>query len=144
MRARNSVVVLALILAGCASESTYPEKCAALPAGWAKPSDGYGTLSVVTKVDLARDGSLKWNGRPVSEQKLVEYLQLISTFDPRPFNILEIEAGTPCRHVTRIRTLTDEKEHCSDYLPGRLGGEGPEPWAQISDVAPFENSILPT
>ena len=138
MRRSTSILIIALVSASCQSEGAYPGKCEAVSPGWAKPSDGYSVLALTNRVYLQKDRSLTWNGKSLTREKLLEYAQVSSVMDPRPFTILEIEPGTPCGAVDATRNLIDENAKCREYLPAKLCGEGPEPWAQISDVAPFD------
>jgi hypothetical protein len=134
MRGINVVVVAALFLAGCQSQGRYPEQCAARIPGWKKPSDGYGILAITNKVHLGSDGTIKWNGQPITSAQLAEYSAIVPEMNPVPFMILDIEPGTPCQFVIETRQLIDQKAKCRETPQWSACGEGPEPWARVGDV----------
>jgi hypothetical protein len=90
--------------------------------GWMKPADAPRELEL-NRVTLKSDGSLLWNGSPVSPAELGSLSQRVATFDPRPLTALEIENGTDCDRVRDIRHFIDRQARCQEQ-PGRICGEG--------------------
>ncbi len=132
---RSSLLALSLALCACGKPAIYPEQCAAVLPKWKQPPEGYSILGIANRIHLQRDGSMKWNGREISEIKLAEYSHLISELNPRAFTILQIDQGTDCSRVRTVRNLVDLQAKCQEYAG--LCGEGPDPWARVGDVAPF-------
>ena len=123
MRGRSSLLALIFALAGCSMKATYPTKCDLILSGWMTPADARGDLMLWNRVILRNDGSLRWNGFPVSESVIAQLAHQATTLNPRPITILEIDAGVDCGRVRVIRNLIDQQAKCQE-IPGRLCGEG--------------------
>jgi hypothetical protein len=133
MRARSSAILAALILTSCGGEQVYPGQCGARLPGWKGPSDGYGVLAITNKVRVLRDGTLRWNGKTITEDQLAGYSAILPTMNPLPFTILEIEHGASCAVVQKTRETIDIRAKCMESGGSRCG-EGAGPWATIGDV----------
>jgi hypothetical protein len=93
--------------------------------GWREPHLGYDTMTVTNRVELKRDGTLRWNGFPASEAETERLARQIPTMNPRPFTILEIEDGADCGRVQTVRKLIDRVVRCQDGVLGYpVCGEG--------------------
>ena len=96
---------LLLGLAAAPPVGLYPHQCGAALPGWESPLSN--VRRVENRLRLKADGSLEWNGTRVSEESVVQYLQLVASMPPQPFTILEIEKGASCERARAARMLID-------------------------------------
>jgi hypothetical protein len=75
-------------------------------------------------VTLKSDGSVRWNGSPISLIVLAQMAYQTTSMNPRPFTILEIDDGTNCSHVRVVRNLIDQQAQCQGSSGHLICGEG--------------------
>jgi hypothetical protein len=102
--------VMLMWLAAVPPAGAYPHQCGAALPGWEAPLSNL--RRVENRLRLKASGSLEWNGSRVSEENVVQYLQLVTTLPPQPFTILEIEKGASCERATAVRMLIDRWVKC--------------------------------
>lgn len=124
---------LPLLLAGCGHKTIYADGCGAIPAYWVMPRQGRSVLSTFSLLAVAANGSLVWNGTPISRAKLVRYLQESATLNPRPALQVKFDPGLDCATVSDLRKLVDRAADCAH---GRCA-EGNGHWWLISDVGSY-------
>ena len=131
MRILRPVLLAILLVTACKQEP--PKACSPPRANWGKPRS-FG-LVVMNKIALDRTGATYWNGKPISSEKLEEYLAMQPTMDPEPWIFLETEMGAPCPSLEAVRDQIERHMHCAeggrcnegiltvwDNLPGPAGG----------------------
>ena len=131
--ARNATLAgLMLLAGGCGHKTTYASGCGALPAGWITPRQGRGALTMPNVASVAADGSIVWNGRPISTHELAQYLKDAAKLNPVPVTQVKFAAGLDCDVVSNIRRLIVQTADCDN----RKCAEGSGKWWRIGDVGP--------
>jgi hypothetical protein len=136
MRASASLVALAILVAGCAREDTYPGKCQQPLRGWVTNEHGFGILGMASDIRIKKDAALTFNREPVTRAQLAQYSRELGQMNPRIFVTFAIDDGTSCEQVRAVRAIIDAGVDCNGENRG-LCGEGPGPWPVFGDVPPF-------
>jgi hypothetical protein len=113
MRGRSKLFALAVALAATASEAaTKPTKCGSPPPSWRT----HFALQNATfnRVQVYRDGSIRWNGKIATSENIADYALISSTMWPTSLIVLYYEEGAPCDRVIAIRTVIDEEGSCAE------------------------------
>jgi len=132
MVARSAYAILiALLLTSCHSEAPIrtsrggPFGCGVLPRGWKAWTPLPGDPGVTNSLLLAKDGTLRWNGSPVSERDLRGYVDILKTMNPIPDLDFHAEPGASCtdvQHVQRMiqpACITEHIDKCSQLSVAR-------------------------
>jgi len=117
-------VLLALALAASGDVQTDPRQCGTLLPGWLNQAQMVSLQAVTNKLDVLSDGTLRWNGSPVSADEVGEYVAIVPHMNPQPLTVLDIATGAPCDAVRMVRQLIDSGAKCSS---GAVCGEGTGP-----------------
>jgi hypothetical protein len=103
-------VVIGAFAATSCSGPADKQGCGLGDSHWLSPSEepyGY-----VLRVDVRRNGSIIWDGHPASWQQMLGYLTATRALNPRPYLMLEYEAGLDCAELERIRNEFNERAQC--------------------------------
>jgi hypothetical protein len=108
---------------------------------WNTPADGYGHLRSHNNLSIDQDNRLSWNGVPITQKQLDEFLSILPTMNPEPELILKIDAKASCRSVWAIRRNVDQKLACRE---SHLCGEGNGEWEVRSEypLTPEAQKVL--
>jgi hypothetical protein len=107
---RFPTVGLILLLIGCARAE--PQACQPPRSYWQKPHNLVGLMPPMNIISLLRDGSIDWNGKQVSSERLSQYLDLSHGMNPEPNIFLQTEMGVPCRKLEAVRDQMDRSLEC--------------------------------
>ena len=119
--------LILLVAAATGDAPAYPSvQCAASPAGWEIQSSGFVVTQAINRVDMKSNGTVLWNGSPVSDEQIAEYITLVASMKPQSFTILSVEPGVDCKRVKMVRQIIDVGANCRR---GGLCGEGAGRWA---------------
>jgi hypothetical protein len=106
--------ILSAVIGACAATSCSGpaprQECGLADSHWLKSSDepyGY-----ALRVNVRRNGSIIWDGHPVSRQDMLRYLTATRALNPRPYLVLEYEAGLDCAELERMRREFNERAQC--------------------------------
>ncbi len=135
MPGKSSLLVLAVVLTGCGTE-TYPGQCHQLLSGWVTNEHGFGILGMASDIRLQKDGALTLDRKTLSREQLVRYSRQLGDMNPRVFVTLAIDDGASCKQVRAVRAIIDAGVDCNGGNRGKCG-EGPGPWPVFGDVPPF-------
>jgi hypothetical protein len=69
-------------------------------------------VPTIVRVAVDQSGKIFWNGKPISFEKFSEFVSAAHRMNPEPQVFLEIEAGTPCEELERVRDEMDRKLAC--------------------------------
>lgn len=127
------VFAVAGFVSGCGYPSanlTYSASCAEPRPGWKRPGAHAGRWPLwhnMTRnsIWIAADGTLRWNGNPVSGSTLREKLVFIRDLRPPMAVILRVDADADCETVGTIRSDMEALLNCRS---SGLCGEGDGEW----------------
>lgn len=86
-----------------------------LPAGWGGRIPDSGPVSRASNSISVADGVLSWNGVPIDDRVLREYLRAVGTLKPRPLTIVHVQ-GMSCDRLRAITDLVQAEAPCSPDL----------------------------
>lgn len=89
---------------------------------------------IVNLIQLDRVGKLYWNGAPVEQELLGQFLALTAAMTPRPQTHLEVDPATPCAEVARIVEMIGRSAECRRTCRYRVAAW--HPFSPISPPAP--------
>lgn len=102
-----------------AMASADPLTCSAPPANWGKAKDGISHLRGVLPVIVRRDGTILWNGSPVSDSEFKRYMTAVGSLNPQPQVILDVTNTPNCKRLQQVRIIMTQASICR-----RLCSEG--------------------
>lgn len=105
-----------------------PARCPA-PSSWAV--SGAAARPVVNLIQLDRTGILYWNGTPIKETMLRQFMTLVGAMTPRPQTHLEVDPAAPCANVARIVAMIGGAVDCRRNCRYRVA-----PWHPARRVSP--------
>jgi hypothetical protein len=113
MRAWPILIVGALMVAGCGKQAARQPparygagQCGGLAPGWLRPDPDRWKYDIIeARIDLGRDGSLRWNSYPIDEQGLLRNLKGVSSWLVVPDLDLVVNDGASCDRVAKVRKL---------------------------------------
>ena len=130
MKVKGALAWASLLLASCGTHKTYAEGCGPLPKGWITPRQGRGVLSLFNVVSVRDASQIDWNGKPISEATLQNYLKIVSGMNPVPVTQIKFASTVDCETVSRLRASISNNLDC------RYGkcAEGTGKWWLLGDV----------
>jgi hypothetical protein len=99
------------------------------PSSWAV--SGVAARPVVNLIQLDRAGILYWNGTPIKETMLRQFMSLVAAMTPRPQTHLEVDPAAPCADVARIVTMIGGAVDCRRSCRYRVA-----PWHPARPISP--------
>lgn len=103
---------VAFVLSGCTNEAD--KACRPPNSYWQKPHNFVGLMPKMNYVGLTRDGTLHWNGKPISSVALTQMLRQSHQLNPEPVVFLETEMGAPCEALEAVRKQMNEELECKE------------------------------
>jgi hypothetical protein len=125
-----------MVIASCAKEGTYPDKCQQPLPGWVTNEHGFGILGMASDIRLKKDGALTFNRKSITRAQLGKYSRELGQLNPRVFVTFAVDDGASCKEVRTARAIIDAGVHCNGDNRGYCG-EGQGPWPVFGDVPPF-------
>ncbi len=102
------------------------------PASWgSSPAGGRASSAAVNLVQLDRAGKIYWNGAPIKESILGQFMTLVAAMTPKPRTHLEVDPAASCADVARIVALIAGAVDCRRTCKFRVA-----PWHPASPVSP--------
>ena len=112
---RTTIAILALLSAhGCTDSEN--ARCIPLLPNWIAPS-GQKITEVAVKVELKKS-QIVWNGMPIDEATLGNYLRSLSAKNIQPFLVFDPQTSD-CRYGRRVRDLIDRNNPCQSGKCGQ-------------------------
>jgi hypothetical protein len=129
---KTAVCLSILLASGC---TDLPDQPAEIAINCASPLSGFHSLNdpdftrrwpvgiegyQQNTVKVSRNGTISWNGADLATMhddglpSVEQFLITLKALSPRPFTVLDFDAGAPCDKVNAVRSLMVKHLGCSD------------------------------
>jgi hypothetical protein len=112
---RTLALTALLFIAACSDEGG--TGCVPVLSGWRTPESGQPHYTVKNTVSL-RGRDILWDGVPVDEETLADYLRRGAGALPVPFVVFD-PGAEDCAFATRVQAVIDQNYPCGNGACGR-------------------------
>jgi hypothetical protein len=111
---RTTIISATLLALAACERAPKSQVCVPVLPGWATVKTGK-PVGVVGNAVTLKGRQITWNGRPIDQTTLDEYLREVTNMNPRPFMIFDPGAAPDCAFASRVQG------EISEALPCRQG-----------------------
>lgn len=104
-----SLIIAAVALTWALAHNGSPDR----PHRWGQSAAVSALGSEVRKVVRLDGNSLTWNGSPITETQLRQYLDITTQMSPQPVLVLSYSAQTQSTRIEAIRSVIEEILQCT-------------------------------
>lgn len=136
---------LILVASPASARPGSADPACAIPAYWVPDGEALLEHQTFHQVTLVRDGSVRFNGRPISDRRLEATLRVLGRGPLRRRNQigLVVADGTHCTRVAAVRTMMEAALNCQIGMcrNGSLRQPPPPPSAHNSSASTEQRTV---